>query len=91
MASDSVIDRVRKALAQTQRVPIETITPATTFEQLGMDSLDATNLLFALEDEFDVSIEDQAAKDFRSVQEVADAIEKLLSERPQDSANAGGS
>ena len=90
MASDSVIDRVRKVLAQTPRVPIETVTPSTTFEQLGMDSLDATNLLFALEDEFNISIADDAAKQFRSVQEVADAIETLQSEPPPSVTKAGG-
>ena len=89
MASDSIIDRVRNILAKVQRVPVDTVTPSTTFEQLGMDSLDATNLLFAIEDEFNISIEDEAAKDFRSVQEVADAIEKKLAETPQAGTSAG--
>jgi acyl carrier protein len=46
----------------------------TTFEELGFDSLDGINILFALEDAFSISIPDTVAQEIRSIRM---AVEKL--------------
>lgn len=90
MSSESVIARVCSLLAKNQHIDVEQVTADTTFEELGMDSLDATNLLFSLESEFDISIDDDAAKSFHSVREVADGIEKLLAQSAPKITVSGG-
>lgn len=78
-------NRVRNIIAQHLRVPIEKVTAESTFAELGMDSLDAVNLVFDVEEEFDVSIDDKDAKSITSVAQMVDGVEKLLARK---SANA---
>jgi acyl carrier protein len=75
--SDDLITRVINVIATTQHIPVETITPDSTFEQLKIDSLDGINILFALENEFDISIPDEEIKNLRTVREMAAGVEKL--------------
>lgn len=46
----------------------------TTFEELGFDSLDGINIVFALEDSFSISIPDAVAQEITSIRM---AVEKL--------------
>ncbi len=50
--------RVLKVIALTKRLPRETVTLDSSFESLGIDSLDRLNILFDLESEFDIEIND---------------------------------
>jgi acyl carrier protein len=76
--SADVRERVISAIAAAQRIPEESITPESTFQELGFDSLDAMNILFALETEFNLSIPDDAARSIRSVADAVQGIEILL-------------
>jgi acyl carrier protein len=81
---DSTIERVIRVIAATQHyTPEQTaaITPSSTFEQLGIDSLDGINIVFALENEFDVAVPDEAAKSIRGVSDIVQGIEKLLAKK----------
>ena len=77
-ASEELIARVTAVIAKTQKIPPESVTIEKTFEELKIDSLDGINILFALEEEFDVDIPDEPANKIRSVREMVDGIEKLL-------------
>jgi acyl carrier protein len=68
-------------IAETQRIPVDTITPDSTFEELKIDSLDGINVVFGIENEFDINIPDDAARSIRSVRDVVDGVEKLLAGR----------
>jgi acyl carrier protein len=50
-------------IAKKKKVDPATISEASTFEQLGIDSLDGIDLVFTFEDEFNISIPDQVAED----------------------------
>jgi acyl carrier protein len=75
---DEVLARVQAAIAKSSRIPLASVTVDSTFEDLGMDSLDRVNLLFALEEEFGISIPDEGMKQNMSVREVATGISTLL-------------
>lgn len=77
-ASEQLVARVAQVIARTQKIPAESVTVGKTFDELKIDSLDGINILFALEEEFGVSIPDDSAHQIRSVQEMVDGIEKLL-------------
>lgn len=73
-----LVDRVAQVIAKTQHIPAETVTIDRSFEELKIDSLDGINILFALENEFDVDIPDDAARKIKSVREMVAGIERLL-------------
>jgi acyl carrier protein len=76
--SDELIARVTGVIAQTQRIPPESVTIEKTFEELKIDSLDGINILFALEGEFNLDIPDDEAHSIRTVRDLVEGIEKLL-------------
>ncbi len=45
-------------------------------EDLGADSLDAVELIMAIEEEFDVEIPDEVASEMKTVQDIISFIEK---------------
>lgn len=78
--------RVIKVIAKTQRIPPETVTIDSTFEELKIDSLDAINLIFALESEFNVDIPDDDARAIQSVRQMAEGIAQLLAQKSSGSS-----
>jgi acyl carrier protein len=78
---EDVTSRVIGCIAATQHIPAETISVDSTFEELGIDSLDGINILFAIENEFDISIPDRAAQQVRSVREMITGVERLLEQK----------
>ncbi len=78
---DDLERRVITVIAATQHIPADTITIDSTFEELKIDSLDGINILFAVENEFDISIPDESAQTIRTVRQMADGIRKLIDAR----------
>ena len=76
--SDEINQRVLKAIATSKRIPLETVTIDSEFQQLGIDSMDAVEILFALENEFDINIPDQEVRTVRNVRQMCEGVEKLL-------------
>lgn len=76
--SDSIQDRVLKIIANTRRIPLESVRPDSSFEELGIDSLDRLNILFDLESEFDIEIDDEEAKKVQNIPEMIAGITHLI-------------
>ncbi len=71
----SVADRVIDIVAEQLGVEREKVTPETSFvNDLGADSLDTVELVMELEEEFDITIPDDAAE---KIQTVGQAIEYI--------------
>lgn len=79
---DEIARKVVAAIAGVKRIPEEQVSVDNTFDDLGMDSLDAMNLLFELEEEFKISIPDQEARSIRTVRAAVEGVTKLLMEKP---------
>jgi acyl carrier protein len=84
--SDELNQRVLSVIATTQRIPLEKVTVDSSFEELGIDSMDGVNILFALENEFNITIPDEAAKQIRDVRQMIEGVEKLLAGPAADAA-----
>jgi acyl carrier protein len=84
---ETVQDRVRRVIATTSRKPLETVGAESTFEELGLDSLDRLNILFELEGEFDVQIDDEEAKQVTSVPEMVAGVEHLLANKAKQESS----
>jgi acyl carrier protein len=76
--SDDLIQRVLKAIAASKRIPLETVTIDSTFEQLNIDSMDAVEILFALENEFEIVIPDDEVRSVRNVRQMCEGVERLV-------------
>ncbi len=76
--SDELIARVIACVARSQKMPTENITIDSTFAELGIDSLDAVNILFELENEFGIDIPDEGVAGIGGVREMVNALEPLL-------------
>lgn len=75
---DDLNQRVLKVIATSKRIPLETVTIDAEFQQLGIDSMDAVEILFALENEFDISIPDDEVRNVRNVRQMCEGVEKLV-------------
>jgi len=76
--SDELTQRVVKTIATSKRIPIEQVTIESELQQLGIDSMDAVEILFALENEFDISIPDEEVRNVRNIRQMAEGVEKLV-------------
>ena len=79
MEGDALEAQVQRILREQRDLPAELDldTPLTDY---GIDSLDALNVLFAVEEEFGISIPDETARSIRTIRQMTDAIRTLRPE-----------
>jgi len=71
MANEDIANRVKKVILDKLEVKEEQIVEGASFtEDLGADSLDRTELIMGLEDEFKVEIPDTESEKFKTVGDV---------------------
>jgi len=76
--ADDILYRVKQIVCDEFNPPDpQAIFPETTLESLGADSLDGVNLVRALEEEFNISISDEALPDLNTVGDLARIVEAL--------------
>lgn len=74
--------RVLRIIADNQRKDVSLVTTDSSFEELGIDSMDAVNIVFALENEFNIHIPDEEMKNIRSVRDIVEGVRKLVPAGP---------
>jgi acyl carrier protein len=79
--SDELTQRVLRIIAETQRKDPAQVTIDSSFEELGIDSMDGVNIVFALENEFDINVPDEEVKSIRSVRDMVDGVIRLIQMR----------
>ncbi len=78
----SVLEKIKEIVAEQLDVDPEEVVPEASFvDDLGADSLDLTELIMAMEDEFGMEIDDEEAQKLRTVQDVIDYIESKLDKK----------
>lgn len=85
MTDLSIQDRVLKVIATSKRIPIEDVRPDSSFESLNIDSLDRLNILFDLESEFEIEIDDEQAKQVTTIHQMVDGITQLVQAKADSS------
>ncbi len=81
--AEDLSQSVIRVISATQRIPAESVSINSTFEELKIDSLDGINIVFALENEFGVEIPDAGVQRMQSVREVVEGIRKLIADKHQ--------
>ena len=83
-ASDEVVERARRALARELKIPVERIADDTDLEKdLGLDSLDRLRMVCAVEDEFGITIDDEALPEDNRFRVVVEALLARTEAPPQ--------
>ncbi len=71
----SIEERVKKIVAEQLGVSEDEVTPDASFiDDLGADSLDAVELVMALEEEFECEIPDEDAENITTLKQAVDYI-----------------
>ncbi|MEM6487659.1 MAG: phosphopantetheine-binding protein [Pseudomonadota bacterium] len=85
--SDEVSERVVAIIAEHAMVEPETVALDTTVDDLGLDSLSLVEVVFGIEEAFDVSVpfnaNDPTASDFdiSTVGKIVDGVRQLIAEK----------
>ncbi len=74
------MERIKKLFIDKIDLKEELLTPNATLDSLGLDSLDKVELLFSLEEEFHIKIDDRS-KTIVTVQDAVDLIDILIAEQ----------
>ena len=73
----TTLEKVRDIVSKQLSVKLEEIkNDSNIAEELGADSLDLVEILMSLEDEFGISIPDEAIPEIKTIQNVVEFIEK---------------
>src|SRR5205823_13840609 len=80
--TDEIADKIIQLIAAIKRIPKENVTIDSTFEQLGVDSLDAINLIYEIESDFNISVPDEVARSIKDVRQLLDALKTALAATP---------
>ena len=74
----NVPEKVVEIITREQHLEPGAVKLDSTFAELGIDSLDGVNILFALEEEFKVDIPDSIAQNMKSVRQVVDSLTRVI-------------
>ena len=75
MDRSEIFDKIAEISADVLGVDVADINDETTFDDLDADSLERLQLVTAIEDEFDLEIDDETLLSLNSVADAVDAIE----------------
>lgn len=78
LSRDEIFAKVCDIAADVLGVETDELSDDTTFDDLDANSLDRLQLVTAMEDEFDIEIDDDKLMSINSVAEAIEAIEQTL-------------
>jgi acyl carrier protein len=81
--TDTTQQQVFDIIAKQAKIDVTTITPESTLKDLGIASLEAIELIFDIEEHFNITFPDQQGANFDSdtAQSLVDAVQKTLDEK----------
>ena len=78
MTNEELTERVLAIIAETQRKKPEEVTVDSSFEELGIDSMDGVNIIFALESEFNINVPDEEVKSIKGIRDMVEGVRRLI-------------
>lgn len=79
MGSNAVFDKVKSLIAEKLEINEDKITMDSSFRKdLGADSLDTYELVYAIEEEMGISIPDEKANEFETVRDAVEFLAKVV-------------
>jgi acyl carrier protein len=79
---NEIASRCIDIIAKSKSIPPDTITLASTFDELSVDSLDKINISFEVEEAFHIEIPDDALGTIRTVGDMVEGVTRLQAANP---------
>jgi acyl carrier protein len=87
ISRQEIIAHVNKTLVDEFEVPEDTIAPDKRLrEDLELDSLDAVDMIVALEQGLKIRVDEEQAKQIRTVGDIYSFVEKMMAQAPAAAA-----
>ena len=77
---NEITKRCIEIIAKSKSIPPSSISLASTFDELNIDSLDKINISFEIEEAFAIEIPDDALGTLRTVGDMVDGVARLRAE-----------
>ena len=74
---NEVATRCIAIIAKSKSIPADTVTLASTFDELNIDSLDKINISFEVEEAFSIEIPDDALSTLKTVGDMVEGVTRL--------------
>ncbi len=87
-AEQIIADLDRIFIDQFELEPAKVVPEARLREDLDLDSLDAADMLVAIEKRFGIRLDDQVARQFRTVSDIHSYVRKLVAEKHNSALSA---
>jgi len=78
MTRGEIQEKLIGIVREEKNIAEEQLTPATELAAAGIDSLDSLTILFAIEEQFHISIPDDRARAIRTFGDMIDVVETLV-------------
>jgi acyl carrier protein len=78
MTRSEIQDKLVAIVRQEKEIAEESLTAETLLADAGIDSLDSLTILFAIEEQFKISIPDDRARAMKTFGDMIDAVEALV-------------
>jgi acyl carrier protein len=78
--SAEVFNRIKDLIVTKKGVETEKINIDSSFEELGMDSLDAVELVADMEEIFNVNIPNTDLQNFKTIRQAVEGLQKAISQ-----------
>jgi acyl carrier protein len=85
---DDIASRCIDIIAKSKSIPPESITLASSFDELNIDSLDKINISFEVEEAFSIDIPDDALGSLKTVGDVVNGVIMLREKKAAAAATA---
>ncbi|MEA2463221.1 MAG: acyl carrier protein [Acidobacteriota bacterium] len=77
---DEIAQQLVAIVRQEKNIPETLLTPETALAEAGIDSLDSLTILFAIEEQFHISIPDDRARAMKTFGDMIDIVENLTAQ-----------
>ena len=79
---NDIAQRCIEIIAKSKGIPADSITLASTFDELNVDSLDKINISFEVEEAFAIEIPDEALGTIKTVGDMVKGVAQLRENHP---------
>jgi acyl carrier protein len=79
---EDIAKRCIEIIAKSKSIPEDTVSLASTFDELNVDSLDKINISFEVEEAFSIEIPDEALGSIKTVSDMVEGVQKLVAAKP---------
>ena len=76
--SEDTLNKVRSIISEQLGTDLDAIAADAKFVDLGADSLDTVEIMMALEEQFEITLDEEGAEKIATVQEAADMIQEQI-------------